>query len=96
MYRIKENVRQRIADFIHPITGNFDGNGWEIGELPQRQQIENAVRSVTGVSYVEELVMRAFLIDGHEQEELDLDHLTTSEFCIAVSGEHQVLTNVPV
>ena len=94
MYRIKENVRQRIAEFIDPITGNFDGNGWRIGELPHRQQIENVVRSVSGVSYIEELVMRGFLLDT--QDELDLDHIPAADFCIAVSGEHQVQTNVSV
>lgn len=94
MYRIKENVRQRISDFIDPITGNFDGNGWGIGELPHRQQIENIVRSVSGVDYVEKLYMRGFMINGQEKIELDLDHMDRRDFCIAVSGEHNIQSSI--
>lgn len=90
MFRMKEQILQKVAAFLHPITGNFDGDGWEIGEIPNWRQIENAIRSIRGVSYVESLMMRAFTVQGQEQVELDLNHLTAAAFCIAISGEHSV------
>lgn len=51
-YRVREKLKQRICDFIHPVTGNFDGKGWEIGVLPTAMQIQNACSQVKGVSYI--------------------------------------------
>ena len=90
IYQVKEQVQKRIAEFLNPITGNFDGKGWEIGQIPHRQQIENAIRSVSGVAYVEDMTMRAFLVSGQEQTEQELAHLTAAEFSIVISGEHNV------
>lgn len=89
-YRMKEEILQRIESFLHPINGNFDGNGWEIGEIPDWRQIENAIRSVRGVLYIESLMMRAFTLGEQEQMEIDMNHLTSAAFCIAVSGEHNI------
>ena len=89
-FQLKEQIQRKIAEFLHPITGNFNGNGWEIGELPHRHQIENAVRSVNGVAYVKHLMMRAFVSQQQEQTELDLNHLTKLPFCLAISGTHSV------
>ena len=92
IFRIKEQVQKRIEEFLHPITGNFDGKGWRIGEFPHQRQIENAVRSVSGVAYVENFVMRAFSIQNDHKKELDLNHLTGQAFSLAVSGTHEVRT----
>jgi len=90
LFRIKEQILQKITEFLHPVTGNFDGNGWDIGEIPNWRQIENAIRGISGVSYVKSLMMRAFTDRGQGQFELNLNHLTTTAFSIAVSGEHKV------
>ena len=90
LYRIQEQINRKITEFLNPITGNFDGKGWNIGEIPHWRQIENAVRSVSGVGYVEELMMRGFLIKGQEQIEVDLRHMAKTAYSIAVSGEHNV------
>ncbi|MBQ8687323.1 MAG: baseplate J/gp47 family protein [Ruminococcus sp.] len=90
-FRIKEQVMQRITAFLHPITGNFDGKGWEIGVLPHIQQIENAIRTVSGVSYVKNIMVRGFSAKEHEQNEIDLNHLpAVSAFFVAISGNHEI------
>ncbi|MBQ8515480.1 MAG: baseplate J/gp47 family protein [Ruminococcus sp.] len=91
IFRIKEQVLQRITAFLHPITGNFDGNGWEIGVLPHIRQIENVIYTVSGISHVKNIMVRGFSVQDHEQNEIDLNHLSAvSTFFIAVSGTHEI------
>lgn len=90
IYQVKEQVQKKITEFLNPITGNFDGKGWEIGQIPHRQQIENAIRTVSGVAYVEDMTMRAFLASGEEQTEQDLAHLAAADFSVVISDEHNV------
>lgn len=51
-YRVKEKIKKRINDFIDPVTGNFDGKGWSIGELPSAMQVQNICNQIEEVVYV--------------------------------------------
>lgn len=37
----REAVRRALTRFLHPITGNFRGDGWWFGDLPDRQVLRN-------------------------------------------------------
>lgn len=51
----EEAVRRRLNDFLHPITGGFGRAGWEIGVLPQREQLLSVIQSVLPKVKVEQL-----------------------------------------
>lgn len=37
----REAVRRALTRFLHPITGNFRGDGWWFGDLPTRQELRS-------------------------------------------------------
>ncbi len=91
VYRVKERILAGISEFLHPITGNFDKRGWQIGVLPRAAQIENMIRSIKGVSDVKSIVLRGFLLSENGRREIDLSVVSAeSAFYIAVSGEHEI------
>ena len=87
-------TRQRILKalhlFLNPMEGNFQGNGWEIGVVPNQIQILNELRGVQGV----EIVTSLSLIPQTEQNgrlvELDAEELEKFPYAVAVEGEHQI------
>lgn len=92
-YRVKERLIGEISAFLHPITGNFDGRGWQIGVLPRTVQLENLIRSIEGVSDVKGIMLRGFLRSERGMRETDLNTASAeSLFYIAVSGEHDIET----
>ena len=49
---ITKSIEQRIAGFLHPLTGGFDGLGWEFNRKPYRSDLYRVLESVAEVDYV--------------------------------------------
>lgn len=45
-----------LRDFIHPVTGGYEGQGWDFGTLPDHIQIKNCIRHVQGLVYIKQVV----------------------------------------
>jgi hypothetical protein len=52
---VQADVQQRVAAFLHPLTGGFDGNGWDFGRRPHRSDLYALIEAVPGVDHVRAL-----------------------------------------
>lgn len=57
-YQIREKIDRQIHSFLHPITGNFDGTGWQIGTLPSAMQIQNACNQLEEILYIKQVSVK--------------------------------------
>lgn len=57
-YHIREKIKQRINAFMDPMTGNFNGAGWQIGNLPTVSQIENICSQMEEILYVKNISLK--------------------------------------
>ncbi len=48
-------IRQALADFLHPVSGGFDGSGWDFGSIPNRSDFYRLFEAVPGVDHVRTL-----------------------------------------
>jgi baseplate J-like protein len=53
-------VQQKLAAFLHPLTGGFDGEGWEFGREPHRSDIYALLKTVPGVDHIRSLTVQEF------------------------------------
>lgn len=90
VFRMKKMIQDRLRDFLDPLTGNFHQKGWEIGTLPDRAQIQNAIAGVPGVLTVKKLYLKAYTCRGGERREEDLERLAVSPYVLPLSGRHEV------
>ena len=49
---VERAMRDRLADFLHPLTGGLDGKGWDFGRAPHRSDFFALVEAVPGVDHV--------------------------------------------
>lgn len=90
IYEIQRAVRQRIKDFIDPITGNFNHNGWLMGELPNKSQIISYIKSLKFDITIERLIMTVINEQKDKVLETDIDDLEYNPFYLAVNGQHDI------
>ncbi len=87
-------TRQRILKALHlfldPMEGNFQGNGWEIGEVPNQIQILNELRGVQGVEIVTSLRLIMQTEQNGKPVDLDSEELEKFPYAVAAEGEHQI------
>ncbi|MCM1493432.1 MAG: baseplate J/gp47 family protein [Muribaculaceae bacterium] len=60
LYEVRSAVMDVHRRFLDPVTGNYDGRGWEIGVLPREAQSINALQKIPGLIYVRMLRLNAF------------------------------------
>jgi hypothetical protein len=74
-------VQERLAAFLHPLTGGLDAQGWDFGRAPHRSDFFALVESVEGVDHVR-------FLELDETEELD--GVRESGRYLVYSGVHQI------
>lgn len=63
-FEVQAEMESAAARFLHPLTGNYDGNGWEIGTVPNETQMANALKGVRGLGYIRFLRLTAYRNTG--------------------------------
>ena len=46
---VEERVKRRLETFLHPLTGGFDGNGWEFGRSVYASEVYQCLKGVEGL-----------------------------------------------
>jgi hypothetical protein len=49
---VEQAIRQRLAAFLHPLTGGLDGKGWEFGRAPQLSDLYGLIEAAPGVDHI--------------------------------------------
>src|SRR5262249_1540236 len=52
---VDQAVRQKLADFLHPVTGGLDGAGWDFGRKPHDSDLYALIEAVPGVDHIRSL-----------------------------------------
>lgn len=74
-------VRERLAAFLHPLTGGMDSMGWDFGRAPHRSDLLALIEGLEGVDHVR------FLQIEETEEVTGAQH--TGRFLV-YSGRHQI------
>ena len=77
---VETAVSERLARFLHPLTGGTDGSGWPFGRAPYRSDLLALVESVPGVDHVQSLAVSETVVEPGPVPEAVLTY----------SGDHDV------
>ena len=81
-------VESALADFLHPLTGGPDGEGWPIGDCPAADALASVVESVPGVGRVAEL--SATLAVGDDRVRLGAAGRSLPADGLVCDGSHEI------
>ncbi|MFB6244302.1 MAG: baseplate J/gp47 family protein [Halobaculum sp.] len=54
---VQESAKSALTEFVHPLTGGFDGEGWEIGTAPAPTVFTNRLDRVDAVERVRDIAV---------------------------------------
>jgi predicted phage baseplate assembly protein len=52
---LENRIRTKIEEFLHPLKGGKEGNGWDFGQVPSTSNFYSLLSDLNGVSYIEEI-----------------------------------------
>ena len=78
---VEQAVRQKLASFLHPLTGGLDGAGWDFGRKPHHSDVYALIEAVPGVDHIRSLVIN---------EIEDQSGVSTTGRFLVFSGTHTI------
>jgi predicted phage baseplate assembly protein len=84
---VKERVQKALQDFLHPINGGPDKQGWPFGRSVYASEIYQLIDKIEGVDHVIDVMLGA---DALEQKRKKI--IAISPNALVYSGEHQLET----
>ncbi|RQH53447.1 putative baseplate assembly protein [Okeania hirsuta] len=79
--QVAQAVEQKLASFLHPLTGGFEGMGWDFGREPYKSDFYRLLEGIAGVDHIRNL-------EVDEMEELT-GAKQTGRFLV-YSGNHEI------
>lgn len=95
---VETEALNQLAQFLHPLTGGYEGSGWEFGRLPCLSDVYALLEGIEGMDHVENLSMTLQSVTptgvpvGEPQsvtEDQPLD-IRAPEYTLIYSGNHSL------
>lgn len=84
----------KLERFLDPLTGNFDGKGWDIGQTIHPSVFYALLKTIRSISFVEKLYMSVYMLEDDSRVELDGSRPLHVPHGVIVSGKHKVSVQV--
>jgi hypothetical protein len=91
-FEIQNLMKIKLSEFLHPITGNFDGRGWPIGRPPKKSQLYSFLKTLDLNCTVNKIILTGF-VEGTDKYGVDFERMEKPIFAEAVSGDHSVFVD---
>lgn len=92
--QVEREADGAIARFLDPVSGGYEGMGWQLGRLPEYTQMKRCLQSLSGVYAVRQLWISYELeVDGgfRETEEALIRRMP---WTLPTSGDHRIVVTV--
>mgnify|MGYP003290595279 CR=1 FL=1 len=94
VFDVRNAVLTRLQEFLNPMTGNYNRNGWNIGVLPNVTQIKNALKDIKGIYYIENIRLTGYKQRVQGLAEVDLEKAVKNAYVLPLSGTHEIIMKV--
>lgn len=90
VFGVRQEMERRLEEFLHPVTGNFNHTGFEIGVLPNKMQILNLLQGISNIKAIKNIRLTACRFDKGHMIDIDLEQEGKLHYMLARNGSHQI------
>lgn len=90
-FSISTGIKERIDRYLDPVTGK-DGNGWDIGNIPEQSQLIMEINSMREEFIISNILITASYTDEKGFHECSPDSLGDNAYAVIRSGNHNIYT----
>jgi len=87
--RVRQDVHDRILDYLDPLVGGPEGNGWPFGRDLYLSEMQSVVQGVPGVEYAQDVTLYQVDIQTGQSRAAG-QKITLAEDVLLLSYEHTV------
>jgi hypothetical protein len=92
---IESEALYQLEEFLHPLTGGFEGEGWDFGKAPCLSDFFNLLENIPDVDHVDKLEVKVKSGEKQTLSELaispdDPGEIEMPPYTLVYSGEHEI------
>ncbi len=87
-------IEKKLNRYFDPINGNYDGKGFEIGEMPSKIKIYNWIKTVEKIKSIDNIYIICYEIVNGYKKETDYSNVFNFDTGIPVNGTHDININI--
>jgi hypothetical protein len=91
---VHNGIRNKLLEFLNPITGNFSKKGWEIGNFPRKELIYNCIKTVAHIKWIKKTNIFTKIITNEGNKEIDYEKILKKNFVVPVFAEPEINISV--
>jgi hypothetical protein len=89
VFVLQQEINGCLDEYLRPITGN-NGDGWNIGELPQRTQVIMKLDFAGDRAAIHNFDMNVRFVDSSGTHETDAERLRNNPYVVVKGGRHEI------
>lgn len=94
IFRVRRLAQERIRAFLDPISGHFDGAGWNIGQFPEGIQLQNILKEIPEIVWISKIYFMTFISGPRGRQEVKADSIRRHPYVLPDCGEVEVVVTV--
>lgn len=91
---VYDAVEKKLSEYIHPITGNFDGKGFLIGQLPTKVKINHLLKTIEHIKSINILHINYYDCINESKQEISWETAKNCVYAVPINGTHEIYINV--
>jgi len=91
---VEKELIRKLNEYLDPVTGNADGNGWEIGQVVHPSMFYSLIKSVGPVVHIPRLSLSVVKVEHGERKDLNPERIAELPHGIVVPGAHRLLVEL--
>jgi len=93
---VEKEAFSQLKAFLHPLTGGYEGEGWDFGKAPCLSDFFALLEKIPGVNHVKSLLIRVKADDKQGASELVVTpekpgDIEMPPYTLVFSGEHKIV-----
>ena len=91
---VHKGIRSKLEKFLNPISGNFSGRGWNIGEFPRKEFIYNYIKNVRNIKWIKNINIFTKIVTKSGKDEIEFDKVKEKPFVVPIFGEPDIRISI--
>ena len=94
IFELKKNIETCLGDYLSSFAGADGDNIWQLGAIPNEQQIRSALLRLKNVEYIRSIYITMYVTGAGGIKEVDSDTVANYRFILPENGEHDITITV--
>ncbi|MCH5275798.1 MAG: baseplate J/gp47 family protein [Lachnospiraceae bacterium] len=94
IFQVRRRGQERIRTFLDPVSGHFDGAGWNIGQFPKVMQLQNILKEIPEIAWISQIYIMTFVSGPKGRQEVEPESICRHPFILPYCGKAEVIITV--